>query len=392
MPIDQAAWQSPEHLLHGLAPEQSAHVPQSRGTALWALGRMVRDWTEAYRRIVGTSGCRQPATRRPLPRRPRWSVLSRSPSRTAIARRDVEPAASLVTAAWVAEIDSFLTSSASSTPPSWMCCNDWLNPPWLPWSLWWMTSLGLRCCSAMFSADSTSSAGHALTDGPAHDASAPYVEHDGQVDEAGPGWHVGHVGDPELVRAVGFELAFDQVGCGLLVLVAARGHDEGPAPADAADVGRTHEPRHALSADDQALVDQFGAHARHAVGRVRLGMNAANALGQDRVVDRSLRRRSITPSVVAAGRDIEYAAHRAHRDSGLVRVHEFEDPMDVLSPFTANQAVAFARMSRSCLSWRFSRRKRASSSRSALLSTSLPRRACRCQLQLARPKSRCFAR
>jgi hypothetical protein len=28
----------------------------------------------------------------------------------------------------------------------------------LPWSLWWITPLGLRCCSAMFSAASTSSA------------------------------------------------------------------------------------------------------------------------------------------------------------------------------------------------------------------------------------------
>ena len=61
-----------------------------------------------------------------------------------------------------------------------------------------------------------------------------------------------------------------------------------------------------------------------------------------------------------------------HGDFGLVRVHEFVDPMDVLSPLPANQAVAFARMSRSCCTWRNCRRSRTNSSRSALLSTSRP--------------------
>lgn len=42
------------------------------------------------------------------------------------------------------------------------------------------------------------------------------------------------------------------------------------------------------------------------------------------------------------------------------------------SLFLANQAVAFAGMSRSILSWRFSRRSRANSSRSTVVSPSLP--------------------
>ena len=123
--------------------------------------------------------------------------------------------------------------------------------------------------------------GHLLTDGPAHDAPAPRVEYDGQVDESSPGGHVGHVGNPELVLAVGLELAFDQVGCGLLVLVTLRGHDEGAAPADAADVGRAHEPGYALAADPHALVDQLGAHAWHAVGRVRRGVDSLHEIRGD---------------------------------------------------------------------------------------------------------------
>jgi len=42
--------------------------------------------------------------------------------------------------------------------------------------------------------------------GPADDATAPGVQHDGQVQEAGPGWDVGNAGHPEFVRAAGCEV------------------------------------------------------------------------------------------------------------------------------------------------------------------------------------------
>lgn len=41
------------------------------------------------------------------------------------------------------------------------------------------------------------------------------------------------------------------------------------------------------------------------------------------------------------------AAHGVDRQVGLVRAHEFENGVEVFSPLAANQAVAFARMSRS---------------------------------------------
>ena len=51
----------------------------------------------------------------------------------------------------------------------------------------------------------------------------------------------------------------------------------------------------------------------------------------------------MAPGVVAAGGHLQDAAHRMHRKVGLVRVHEFEDGVDVFSPLAANQAVAFLR-------------------------------------------------
>src|SRR5690606_36618258 len=77
-------------------------------------------------------------------------------------------------------------------------------------------------------------------------------------------------------------------------------------------------------------------------------------------------------SVEAAGGDAQDTAHGAHREVGLVRHHESEDFVEVASLRPANQAVAFARMSRSCCSWRTWRRSRLSSSRSAVLKPSLP--------------------
>ena len=76
---------------------------------------------------------------------------------------------------------------------------------------------------------------HLLADRPPDDAPAPDVEHDGQEDEAGPGGHVSYVGNPQLVRPVGHELAVDQVGCRALPLIAPRRHDEVAPSADAAD-------------------------------------------------------------------------------------------------------------------------------------------------------------
>jgi hypothetical protein len=42
---------------------------------------------------------------------------------------------------------------------------------------------------------------------------SPDVEHAGEGDESGPGRHMNHVGDPQLIRAGGGEFALDQIRC-----------------------------------------------------------------------------------------------------------------------------------------------------------------------------------
>ena len=101
-------------------------------------------------------------------------------------------------------------------------------------------------------------------------------------------------------------------------------------------------------------------------------MNLGDALGHHRVGDAALRRSALAPGIEAAGGDAQDTAHGAHGEVGLVRNHESEDFVDVASPLPANQAVAFARRSRSCCNWRTWRRSRLSSARSAVLKPTLP--------------------
>lgn len=120
------------------------------------------------------------------------------------------------------------------------------------------------------------------------------------------------------------------------------GDGEATPTAEAADAVLPHERRHAPAAHDQPLIDQHGAHARHAVGLVRLSMHLADAFAQHGVGHAARAGPAIAPGLVAAGREPQHLAHRAHLYVGLVRVHEFVDPVDVLPSFAANQVVAFA--------------------------------------------------
>ena len=52
---------------------------------------------------------------------------------------------------------------------------------------------------------------HGLADAPPHDASSVDIDHEGHVQPALPGRDIGEVRHPELVRAVGLELALDVI-------------------------------------------------------------------------------------------------------------------------------------------------------------------------------------
>src|SRR5260370_37106591 len=102
-------------------------------------------------------------------------------------------------------------------------------------------------------------------------------------------------------------------------------------------------------------------------------MNRAEARREFRVGARPRGGRPLTPRIVAAGGDGQHRAHRGNPVFGLIRVHELERRDGTEPVSVANQAATFESISRSSRSTRFSRRKRLSSSRSAVVSPSLRR-------------------
>ena len=130
--------------------------------------------------------------------------------------------------------------------------------------------------------------GHAFSHGPAHHAPAPDINDHGQIEEPHPCGHVGHVGNPQLVRSVGMEVPLDQVFGRRLALVTVGGRGEPSSLADAVNASFSHEAGHALAADAYALFDELGPHPGHAVGLVGVLVNLADALGHHGVGDAAL--------------------------------------------------------------------------------------------------------
>jgi len=113
---------------------------------------------------------------------------------------------------------------------------------------------------------------------PAHDAAAAGIEHDRQIEEAGPGRDVRDVGHPQLVRALRREVARYQVGC-LAAAVAPRGDGE-LAAAHPGKSGLAHQPGDALAADANARSREVDLDAGGTIGAVRGCMRRTDALGQ----------------------------------------------------------------------------------------------------------------
>ena len=80
---------------------------------------------------------------------------------------------------------------------------------------------------------------------PADDAAMVRIEHDSQIEKAGPGRNVGDIGHPQQIRRFRREIALDQIGC-LTTVTPDRGDDE-LASAHTGEAGLRHQSRHPLA-------------------------------------------------------------------------------------------------------------------------------------------------
>jgi hypothetical protein len=110
---------------------------------------------------------------------------------------------------------------------------------------------------------------------PADDPAAERVEHDSEIQEAGRRRDIGDVGNPELIAAIGGEVAVHQVRRGALVAIPPRG-DDATAAADADNACRPHQPGNPLPADCPTFGTQLGMKSRGPIGAARDSMDRAH--------------------------------------------------------------------------------------------------------------------
>src|SRR5438094_851281 len=221
---------------------------------------------------------------------------------------------------------------------------------------------------------------------PADDPATPRVEHDGEIQEAGPRRDVRDVRDPQPIGAGRRELAVDEIRGRPRRLVSHRRVERFPT-AHALHAGGPHEPGDALAADLEAARREFSVDAWCAVRAARHPVNRVDVRRQLPIGPRPRRQRALPPRVVPAGGDTQHAAHGGDLMDGLVCGHELESLDGIVLVSRANQAAAFERIARSSRSCRFSRRSRRSSSCSSVVRPSVrspaSRAACFTQFRIA---------
>ena len=146
---------------------------------------------------------------------------------------------------------------------------------------------------------------------PADDAAAIRIEHDGEIEKAGPRRYISNIRHPQPIRRFCRELALDQVRC-LTATILDRGGDE-PASAHTGETGLRHQSRHPLASNMTTLGRKLGVNARRTIGATRSRVRGTDRRDQRGVGLRPLRWLTLCPRVVAAGGDTQQTTHRGDR-------------------------------------------------------------------------------
>ena len=208
--------------------------------------------------------------------------------------------------------------------------------------------------------------------GPSDDPAGAGIEHHGKEQESRPGGNVGDVGHPQGVRFRSREVPVHQVRCRSLTLFANRCACS-LAAADSSQAFCLHQPSHPLWTHADPFLGQILMDPGCPVRATASFVEGSDSIRQRRVLSGPCRWASGSPRVVSAGGDTQQSTHRSNGKTDLIHLHELEDFLDLESVSRANQAVAFAKMSRSSRSRRFSRRSLTISWRSAVVRPSFRR-------------------
>ena len=161
-------------------------------------------------------------------------------------------------------------------------------------------------------------------------------------------------------------------GCRTAVL-ASQGRACLASAANAFNAGDFHQSGHPVFAHQVTFLSKFRRNAGSSIGPTTLLVDPVDCFQKTSIRFISSRRSAIDPRVVATGGDTQQTAHGGDWIVGLIHFHEPEDSLEIGSLSRANQAAAFANISRSTLSCLFSLRNFRSSARSTVVRPSLRR-------------------
>src|ERR1700745_3543169 len=144
---------------------------------------------------------------------------------------------------------------------------------------------------------------------PADDFAAVEIHQRGQIEPALLGLDVSDVGEPDLVRSSGDEVALEKIGgvreIGRLV--------GGPHPSwlrhDGPDAMAAHQSLDATAAGPAAMSPQLGMDARAAIAVIGVAVNPPDVVDELTIGCGSLALRARAPGIIAGRRDTEHAAH-----------------------------------------------------------------------------------
>src|SRR6266542_2850981 len=200
---------------------------------------------------------------------------------------------------------------------------------------------------------------------PAHHAASEEVEHDREIQPSFVGPDVRHVGHPDRVGCLRLELALHDVRSNRVRVVRIGGASK-TSLSPGLDTVLAHQPLDPLLAHPHAASAKISVHARAAVRAATALVGSRDLDGELSVRLRSRRLGALPPSVIATSRDSKNLAHQSDGEGHLRHFDESE----FHSLSLAKKVAAAFKISRSIVTRLSSRRRRASSSRSAVVRAS----------------------
>jgi hypothetical protein len=184
---------------------------------------------------------------------------------------------------------------------------------------------------------------HMVAHRPADDFAGRQVEYGSEIQPSLTGRDVGDVSEPDAIGCPGNELLLQQVRRDRKMVAAVGRTRLEPATRQRADAVAPHQSRDAATACCPAFRAKRGMHPWAAVTAMMLNMEATHISEQRTVRDRPSALRTVTPCIIAAGRDLEDTTHQPDRPSAGVIADESKAHFGT----SAKMPIAFFSTSRS---------------------------------------------